>query len=94
MLTPFGFWTLGLDLAQLASEAQAVVALRLARFASGDERSGAEVVRMVSEKMMALGEAHMHVASAAASGQLGDVGPKVVSLYRKKVRANQRRLSR
>jgi len=94
MLSPFGFISLGFELAGLASEAQAVVALRLARFGSGDVRSGMEAMRMVSEKMVTLGEANLRIASAAATGRLDTAPAGVVSLYRRKVRANRRRLSR
>lgn len=94
MLHPFAFFNLGLEMTRLASEAQAVIALRLARISMGDASAGTEMVRMVTEKALAAGEAGMHVAAAAATGQLDNAARDVVTIYRRRVRANRRRLSR
>ncbi|HSI42474.1 MAG TPA: hypothetical protein VLA00_18160 [Xanthobacteraceae bacterium] len=94
MLNPFSLFTLGVDMARLAGEAQSVMALRIARLSTGDSDSGTEVARMVIEKAMALGEVNMRLASAAIQGTLDDAAHDVVAMYRNKVRANQLRLSR
>ncbi|MDF2996230.1 MAG: hypothetical protein K0R27_1867 [Xanthobacteraceae bacterium] len=94
MLYPFAFFNLGLEMARLASEAQAVIALRLARISVGDAAAGTEIMRMMTEKALAAGEAGMHVAVAAATGNLDNAARDVVVLYRRRVRANRRRLSR
>lgn len=101
MFSPFAFFELGLDaarlgveMARLGAEANSVIALRMAQFASGDAKAGPEMVRMVTEKAIAAGEANMRLASGAASGNLDKATRDVVKLYRRKVRANRRRLSK
>lgn len=94
MFYPFALFDLGLEMARLAAEAQAVIALRLARLSTGDADSGTELLRMVTEKAAAAGEAGMHLATAAASGRLEHAAHDVVVLYRRRVRANRKRLSR
>jgi hypothetical protein len=89
---PFDLFSLSLDLARLGLDAQVVVAERMTKLARGDLAAGIEAVRMVTEKTLALGEANAHLASAAASGKLDRVAPQIVALYRRKVRANRRRL--
>lgn len=91
---PFALFTLGVEMARLAGEAQAVIALRLARISVGDAAAGTEMVRMVAEKALAAGEASVHLATAAATGRLDNAARDVVVLYRRRVRANRRRLSR
>ena len=81
------WWKLGLDTAMLAMESQTVIGLRMAKLAAGGGAAQAEVQRMVSEKVIAAGEAAFLLATGASSA-------KVVSGYRRKVRANHRRLSR
>ena len=75
------------DLGTLAVESQQVMWLRYLRLAAGGSKASAETRRMVSEK----------VAIAAQAGiglMLGDAPGRVVKRYRKKVRANRRRLSK
>ncbi len=81
------WWQLGIDTALLGLEAQAVIGLRLTKLAAGGAAAQAEAQRMVSEKILAAGEAAMQIASGASTGA-------VVAGYRRKVRANHRRLSR
>lgn len=80
------WWKLGFDSAMLAMESQAVIGLRLAKLAAGGTAAQIEAERMVSEKVMAAGEAAMMLATGGSS-------QAVVTGYRRKVRANQRRLS-
>lgn len=80
------WWKLGLDTTLLAFEAQAVIGLRMAKLAAGGTAAQAEAQRMVSEKVVAAGEAAMQLATGASTGA-------VVAGYRRKVRANHRRLS-
>lgn len=89
---PFDLFALSLDLARLGLDAQVVVAERMTRLARGDVAAGVEAVRMVTEKTLALGEANARLASAAAAGKLDRVAPQIVALYRRKVRANRKRL--
>jgi hypothetical protein len=84
---------LGFRAVQIGMEAQSVVALRMLRFASGGARS--EANRMVAEKVAAAAEAQAAAAVAAASGrQPHVVAGKALNVYKKRVRANKRRLSR
>ena len=73
------------DVAMLATESQQVVWLRFLRLAAGGPTAPAEARRMVAEKLA--------VATQAAVGIMtGESSSRVVARYRKKVRANRRRL--
>lgn len=78
----------------LAVEAATVVALRGARLARGGPAAKSEARRMVSEKL----EAALALQALALTGGLGATVPvaagKAVRHYRRKVRANRRRLSK
>ena len=81
--------------ARLGWEAQNVMALRLLRFASGGAAGRSEASLIVTEKILALSEAQTAAASAAIQGDNGrQVATKVMNVYKKKVRANRRRLSK
>ena len=71
----------------LAIESQEVIGLRLAKLAMGGSAARREAELMVHEKVMAFGEAF---ATASAGGS----SDSVVAFYRRKVRANRRRLAR
>ena len=79
-------WALGV-------EASSVIALRTLKIAQGGAAGAAEAERMVQEKMDAAAE----LQSLALSGGLGltpaSAAKKSVAQYRRKVRANRRRLS-
>lgn len=81
------WWKLGMDATMLAYESQQVIGMRLARLALGGSAAQVEAERMVTEKMVAAGEAVLLMAS-------GGTAAGVVAGYRRKVRANARRLSR
>ena len=84
----FGSWyKLGMDATMLAFESQQVIGMRLIRLAAGGAAGQAEAQRMVTEKVAAAGEAALMVASGASTA-------KVIAGYRRKVRANARRLSK
>ena len=79
---------------QLSWEAQNVIALRMLRLASGDIRGQAELNRMVVEKITAAAEAQVAVAAAIMNGHKDHViAGKALTVYKKRVRANRRRLS-
>ena len=84
---------LGLSLFQLGLEAQTVIALRLLKLATGALRPE-EARRMVSEKIDAAIVANGHLTTALLSGAPADGPRKALSHYRRKVRANRRRLSK
>jgi hypothetical protein len=96
MCTMFYPWlSLGLKAWQIGLEAQSVIALRMMRMAAGGMRAQAEANRMVTEKILAAGEVQAAAAAAAIRGQKNHVvAGKALDVYRKRVRANKRRLSR
>ena len=84
----YGMWMKSnMSMFMLALEAQAVIAQRMMMFALGGPKAQAEMARMVSEKMFAAGEAAMQIVSGASQAA-------IVNGYRRKVRANSRRLAR
>ena len=91
-------WPSWFDLAaeswRLGLEAQAVVNLRLAKLAAGDAAAALEAQRMVTEKVMAAAEVQGRAFADALTGKSHLTPKRSVALYRRKVRANRRRLSR
>jgi hypothetical protein len=81
--------------AMLAFDAQRVIALRLMRIAAGGASARSEVTRMVTEKAQALGEAQAVAAVGSVTGRSPrQIAKKVTRVYRKRIRANRRRLTR
>jgi len=84
---------IGFDAWSLGVEASAVIGLRTLKIAAGGPAGEAEARRMVSEKLDAAAE----LRTKALSGGLGITGAgaatKTLAHYRRKVRANRRRLS-
>ena len=90
----FGRWfTLASEAAQLGLDAQHVVALRIMRWAAGGASGQAEAQRMMREKPAALLEAQFAAAGPLAGGKSVVAARKVLAVYKKRVRANKRRLS-
>lgn len=84
----YGMWMKSnMSMIMLALEAQAVIAQRMMMFAFGGPKAAAEMERMISEKLFAAGDAAMQLASGASQ-------TAIVNGYRRKVRANSRRLAR
>lgn len=85
---------IGLDAWSLAFEAGSVVALRTLKLAAGGAAAEAEAARMVAEKV----EAGLALQAKAVSGGLGGspagAAARTLAHYRRKVRANRRRLSK
>ena len=90
---PYAGWLgASMDAWSLGMEASTVVGLRVAKIAAGGAGANDEACRMVSEKMQAAYELQM----AMMSGQMG-ASPlagtrKIIRHYRKKVKANRKRL--
>ena len=80
------WWKLSSDIAAGHSEAQRVIALRLAKLAAGGAAAEEEVHAMVTEKLVAHAEAAL---TLAAGGSLASV----VQRYRTIMRANDKRLT-
>ena len=91
----FSSWfALAAKAAQLGFEAQNVIALRLMRLAAGRTSGHAEASRIISEKFATLAEAQMIATAGAAAGRSSDiVAGMILRTYKKRVRANRRRLS-
>ncbi|MFD1612128.1 hypothetical protein ACFSCW_09980 [Sphingomonas tabacisoli] len=92
---PLGAWfSLGLDMWMLGAEASSVIALRTMKLAAGGAAASEEAGLMIGEKVTAA----MALAQQATLGQLGTsmpgIGSKAVAHYRRRVRANRKRLSR
>lgn len=83
---------LGWDAMALGAESASVVGLRSMKIAAGGPAADAEAALMFSEKV----EAAYALQSMAMVGALGFTAPRVASKtlahYRRKVRANRRRL--
>ena len=85
---------LGWDAWALGLEASTVVGLRTLKIASGGPAAEAEARRMVTEKIGAA----VALQGLAMTGALGSTAPamagKTLAHYRRKVRANRRRLAK
>jgi len=60
---------------------------------SGSQAAPAELSRMVPEKMAAALEAQQVAANAALTGNAALIPSRTIALYRRKMRANRKRLS-
>jgi hypothetical protein len=88
------WFALAYKTAQLGFEAQNVVALRLIRLATGGTSSKTEARRMINEKFAALADAQIAGTAAAIAGRpVSVVAGRILHTYKKRVRANRRRLS-
>jgi hypothetical protein len=92
MLNPWV--SFGMKACQIGLEAQTVIALRMIRLATGGARAEAEASRMVTEKMMASSGLRKCRDSRMRGDEDHVVAGKMLKVYRKRVRANRRRLSR
>jgi hypothetical protein len=89
----FNFASTAFQGAMLAFEANQVIALRLTKMAFGGPGVEAEAELMVSEKLESLAESGGVMMRAAMVGAHDLGAEKIVRLYRRKVRANRRRLA-
>jgi hypothetical protein len=78
------FW---FNMSMLAAESQRVVWLRMMKLSRGGAAAERETKKMVSEKVVA-------ASNAAGRVMTGSTPTAIVKGYRRKVRANARRLSR
>jgi hypothetical protein len=85
---------LNLDLMILGVEASEVMTLRMMTLAAGGAAATAEAERMVSEKILAAAEVQADAFAAALKGDHRRTPHRALAHYRRKVRANRRRLSR
>jgi hypothetical protein len=90
----FNLWLANAQAAQTVWEANIVVAARLMRLASGGALAQREAQRMILEKIAANAEAQMTAFMKMMGGGGVIAASKSASaVYRRKVRANKRRLT-
>ncbi|ARN83201.1 hypothetical protein [Methylocystis bryophila] len=81
------------DTVRMGFEANLVIAMRLAKIASG-AGAKAESRRMVEEKVRAAQQASVSAARAVLSGKAHLAPKRALSVYEKRVRKNLRRLTK
>jgi hypothetical protein len=88
------WFRVGVNAWSLGMEASSVIALRTLKIAAGGVAAEVEARRMVSEKI----EAGLALQALALTGGLGltadGAATKMLAHYRRKVRANRRRLAK
>jgi hypothetical protein len=88
-------WTVWLEAASFAAEAQRVIALRMMRLAAGGAVAASEAQRMLLEKAVASTQAQFAACMTLAAGRRMEAAAHAAGKpYRKAVRANHRRLTR
>jgi len=75
-------------------DAQQVIALRIAKLAEGGPAAQREASLMVTEKIKALADSHHLVVTATSRGKGDRAAENVLGMYRRRVSANKRRLSK
>jgi hypothetical protein len=91
----FNPWLAYFQLAQAAWDANAVVAMRLTRLASGGALAQREAQRMVMEKGLTFAQAQMAAATKMMLGAgVAGATKSASDIYRRKLRSNRRRLVR
>jgi hypothetical protein len=86
------WFSLSMDAMSLGFEAQSVIGMRLVKAAWGGANAQKEAHLMISEKTQAAVDAQMVLARSVLVGE-GHLGPaRAMALYRRRVKANQRRL--
>jgi len=86
--------SLSFKAAQLGLESQTVIGLRLMRLGFGGPAAVAEAERMVTEKAWTALEAQAEFAKHALMGRPDKAAAHTLSLYRRRVCANRRRLTK
>ena len=95
MKSPINSWLdLSMDAMRLTCESTQVIGLRLALATRGGVEAQAEITRMFSEKAQAAVDAQFLIAKSMMDGEAHLAPARAVGLYRDRVRANRRRLSK
>ena len=92
--TTRSMFQLPLDAIRLGIEAQSVIALRLMKVAVGGAPAQKEIGLMLTEKAQAAFDVQMEMGLSALAGKAHLAPARTVALYRRRVRANQRRLTK
>jgi hypothetical protein len=78
---------------RFGADVHSVMTRRMMMLAGGGPKTAAETQRMISEKMLALGESQMAFVTAMALGHgFHKASRRAFTPYRRRVRANRRRL--
>jgi hypothetical protein len=88
------WFSLSMDALNLTLEAQSVIGLRMMKAAWGDTAAWDEARLMITEKAKAAMDAQFLFASSLMAGQGALAPARAVALLRRRVQANQRRLTR
>jgi hypothetical protein len=88
------WFQIGLSAWALGAEASAVVALRTLKLMQGGIAAEAESRRMIEEKLKAAFELQTKAITGGLQGAPHTIVDRTLKHYRRKVRANRRRLSR
>lgn len=89
----FNLMTGWIEAARFGADVHRVMTARIVQFASGDANSATEASRMISEKAAAFGESQLAMMAAMAKGgTLQTIVVHAYEPYRRRVRANRRRL--
>ncbi len=81
------------DTLRLGCETYSLISLRLFEMATGGVPAGPEALRMIPEKIMALADAQILIATSIMSGRPDLAPAQVVALYRERVSDNEQRLT-
>jgi hypothetical protein len=79
---------------RLGLEASEVISLRLIQAAFGEAGASGEARLMITEKAKAAIDAHFLIAQSVLAGEAHLAPERAVALYRRRVQANRRRLTR
>lgn len=82
------------DSMQLGFNANRVIALRLAKLARGDAAAMAESKSMVEEKVKAAIDANIAAATSVLTGKAHQAPKRAMSVYKRRVRQNLKRLGK
>ncbi len=86
--------SVGFDAWLLGFEAASVIGLRSLKMAAGGKAAFVEADLMVREKMESVATLHWEAATGRLGTEPGTAARRAVAHYRRKVRANRRRLAR
>jgi hypothetical protein len=86
--------SIGFDTWLLGFEAASVIGLRTLKMAAGGTAAMREADLMIREKLESTAQLHARAATGTLGRTPADATRSTVAYYRKKVRANRRRLAR
>jgi hypothetical protein len=93
-MNPLALMRLSLSTASLWWEASRVIGMRMVLLSTGGDKASEEYARLIPEKVAALIDAQLSIGTDIMLGRGAGSAHKTVSLYRRRVRSNYRRLLR